>query len=150
MSEVLPILRTNYVYEYYLAESQFDKAREVGQLYVSKTMDYIHFFDSLSNEVYGRSMNHIYLCHDNTINADYLHEIISELEKSDFSFISIDEALTDSVYEQENNYYKKWGVSWLYRWMSSQKERVRWMHLEPDIGSIERSYESLSKRVNGQ
>jgi len=136
----------NYIYEYYLSQSKSEKAKDIGQLYVSKTIDYIHFFDSLSNEKYGRSINQIYLCHDNTLNADYLNEIILELKKNEFTFISIDEALTDSVYQQENNYYKKWGISWLYRWMPTQSERFKWMYLEPDISSIELLYQNLSKK----
>lgn len=136
----------NYIYEYYLTQSRFKKAKEIGQLYVSKTIDYIHFFDSLSCEKYGRSINQIYLCHDNTLNADYLSEIISELKKKKYTFITIDDALTDTVYQQENNYYKKWGISWLYRWMPAQTERVKWMRLEPDISSIENLYKDLSTK----
>ncbi len=34
----------NYIYEYYLSQSNFKKAKEIGELYVSKTIDYIHFF----------------------------------------------------------------------------------------------------------
>ncbi len=136
----------NYIYEYYLSQSKFKKAKEIGQLYVSKTIDYIHFFDSLSAQKYGRSINQIYLCHDNTLNADYLNDIILELKKRRFTFISIDDALTDTVYQQENNYYKKWGVSWLYRWMPTQSERLKWMHIEPDISSIEHLYQDLSKK----
>lgn len=136
----------NYIYEHYLSQKNFEKAEEIGQLYVSKTVDYIHFFDSLSNEKFERSLNQIYLCHDNTLNANYIDEIISKLKKKQYTFISIDEALTDPVYQQKNNYYKKWGISWLYRWMPTQTERVKWMKQEPDISNIEVLYEGLSKQ----
>ncbi len=138
----------NYIYEYYLSSSDLEKAKEIGQLYVDKTIDYIHFFDSLSYAKYGRKVNQIYLCHDNYLNADYLTTIIDQLKKESFNFISIDEAIQDPAYDQEYKYYKKWGVSWFYRWMSSQKERVKWMKIEPDISKIELLYNTLIEQNN--
>lgn len=134
----------NYVYEYYLSQGELEKANEIGQLYVSATIDYIHFFDSLYIEEYGRRLHQIYLCHDNSLNAIYLSSIIEILDKESFRFVSIDEAINDPAYQQEFRYYKKWGISWVYRWMNSQAERVKWMKQEPDISSIELLYSELS------
>ena len=134
----------NYVYEYYLSQDEPIKANEIGQLYLSATLDYIHFFDSLYIEEYGRRLNQIYLCHDNSLNAVYLSSIIEILSKENFRFISIDEAISDSAYQQEFYYPKKWGISWIYRWMTSPAERVNWMKQEPDISHVELLYKELS------
>jgi peptidoglycan/xylan/chitin deacetylase (PgdA/CDA1 family) len=133
----------NAVYEYYLTRADFKNARKIGELYVSKTVEYIHFFDSLSNAVYGRNTSQIYLCHDNRLNSDYLKEILGTLASEGYQFISMDEAIQDPVYNQENRYYKKWGISWFYRWMSTQEERRSWMELEPSLEEIEVLYKAV-------
>lgn len=133
----------NAVYEHYLSKSDFAQATRIGELYVSKTLDYFHFFDSLSIALYGRKIKQIYLCHDNTLNARYLKEIVRLLTEKGAEFVSMDEAMKDPVYQQKNTYFKKWGVSWLYRWMPLQSERMQWMKLEPDQSEIEGLYEAL-------
>ncbi len=121
----------NYIYEYYLNIKDFEKAKEIANEYVSKSLDYFEFFDSLAIKLYGRRVNQIYLCHDNTINADYLPVLINELKKRNYTFISFDEALQDSVYSREDNYFRNWGVSWFYRWMKNQKEIKMYSDQEP-------------------
>lgn len=135
----------NAIYEHYISNSEFEKANEIGNLYVAKTLDYIRFFDSLSIVKYGRSINQIYLCHDNSINAKYLQSIIYTLQSKDYEFVSLDNALNDSVYQQKNRYYKKWGISWLYRWILEPDIRKEWMKHEPDNSEIETLYSQLIK-----
>lgn len=135
----------NAVYEYYISNSKFKEAEKIGDLYVSKTIAYVHFFDSLSQSIYGRNVNQIYLCHDNSINAKYLKEIIVALESEDYEFISIQDAIKDSAYNQSNVYYKKWGISWFYRWMSDSNIRKEWIKKEPDMSDIETIYNTFIK-----
>jgi len=135
----------NAVYEYYLSNLEFEQAAKIGALYVSKTIAYIHYFDSLSQSIYGRNVNQIYLCHDNSINAKYLKEIIVVLESEGYEFVSIQDAIKDSVYNQSNVYNKKWGISWFYRWMTDSNTRKEWMVKEPDISDIETIYNTITK-----
>ena len=121
----------NYIYEYYLNRKDFEKAKEIAKEYISKSLAYFEFFDSLALKKYGRRINQIYLCHDNTINADYLPELINELKKRNYRFVSFEEALQDEAYNQEDNYFKSWGISWLYRWMKSEKEIKMYSGQEP-------------------
>lgn len=133
----------NYIYTHYLNEGKVEKAKEIGAIYVSKTMAYFNFFDSLAVTLYERPIRQIYLCHDNPLNADFLPLIIEKLKEENYVFISLDKALEQSVYQQDDNYYKKWGVSWFYRWMPTQKERFKWMKQEPSLETIEQLYNSL-------
>jgi peptidoglycan/xylan/chitin deacetylase (PgdA/CDA1 family) len=114
----------NAVYEHYISNSEYEQAAKIGALYVSKTIEYVHFFDSLSQSIYGRNVNQIYLCHDNSINSKYLKEIIVALESEDYEFVSIKDAIIDPAYNQSNVYYKKWGISWFYRWMTDSNIRM--------------------------
>ena len=135
----------NAVYEYHISNSNLTEAAKIGELYVSKTIDYIHFFDSVSLSIYGRNMNQIYLCHDNSINAKYLKEIIKKLELENYEFVSMEDAMKDPAYEQANNYYKKWGISWIYRWIKDSTKRMDLMKKEPDISEVEKLYNTIVK-----
>ena len=136
----------NYVYEYYLDIKEFEKAKAIGKHYVDKTIELVKFYDVLSDTIYNRSINHIYLCHDNSINADYLAEIVDRLQNENYRIISFEESLTDPIYQQEDIYYEKWGISWVYRWMKSSKERYAWMRQEPHLSDIEKIYNDILQK----
>ena len=55
----------------------------------------------------------------------------------------MEEAMHDEVYHQANNYYQKWGISWFYRWMPAQKQRLLWMRAEPDMQAVINLYNGL-------
>lgn len=135
----------NAVYEYFLSNGSQPEAEKLGELYVRKTLAYVHFFDSLSNAEFGRSMNQILLCHDNSINAKYLKYIIEELKLENAEFVSIENAMSDEVYKLTNNYHKKWGISWFYRWMSDSNLRKERMKQEPDLSDVEHIYDTIVK-----
>jgi peptidoglycan-N-acetylglucosamine deacetylase len=133
----------NYIYEYYLGKKDTVNANAIANKYIAKTMEYFDFFDSLALKIYGRTISQVYLCHDSRLNADYLPALISELKRKKYKIISFDEALQDSVYNQKDNYHKKWGISWMYRWMKSQEEVSFFQKQEPE----EDSYDLYKKLV---
>lgn len=133
------------VYEYYLAKNDIVSAKSIGEKYVKKTIEFFEFFETLATQQYKRPVRHIYLCHDNVLNADYLPKIVKGLKAKGYTFVSLDEALQDNIYQQKDIYYKKWGVSWLYRWMKSQKEATAIMKKEPSNQQIESLYDKILK-----
>jgi len=135
----------NYLYEYYLQENKKNEAERIAISYVNTTLAYFQYFDSLSMKQYGRHIHQVYLCHDNSLNADYLKLIVSKLKEKNYSFISLDELMKDQVYQQKNNYHKKWGISWFYRWMTNKSEIKKLMQNEPDIMNIYQEYQRIQK-----
>jgi len=133
----------NSVYEYYLNNKDTLNANKIGQEYVEKTIEFIDFFEQVSLKYFKRNINQIYLCHDNTINVDYLPEIVRYLKNKNYTFIGLEEALNDDVYNNKNYYSKKWGVSWLYRWIESEGERKKIMQTEPSTETIEKLYDTI-------
>ena len=133
----------NYLYEHYLDEKQFAEANRIGNEYLKQTLVNFQYFDSLAIELYGRTVHHIYLCHDNTINVDYLPRLLHQLETQNYSFISLDKALEDPIYQQKDFYHKKWGVSWFYRWMKDPNMRMKLMRQEPEFKIINQEYKRV-------
>ncbi len=134
----------NYIYNYYLRSNNVEKAEQTANEYINKTLEYFAFFDSISISQYGRRINHIFLCHDNSINADYLPVLIRKLKEQGYSFVDLDEAMEDPAYSQGDIYYKKWGISWIYRWMENTNERKQLMRSEPDIQETYNLYLKLT------
>ena len=135
----------DHVYQHYLDQGEIEKAKAIGEQYVEKTFAIVNFFEEMTRSLYGRPVKHIYLCHDNAINADYLGKIITRLKQDGYEIVSFKESLTDPIYDQEDRYYKKWGISWLYRWIDTQEERVKWMKQEPSLIEIQNMYEEITK-----
>tara|TARA_R110002049_G_scaffold116643_2_gene269371 strand:+ start:4971 stop:5861 length:891 start_codon:yes stop_codon:yes gene_type:complete len=134
------------VYQYYLNNGDTEKAKAIGEQYVSKTIEFLNFYERMAASIYKRPIQHIYLCHDNAINTDYLEEIITKLKQADYKIISFEESLKDSIYKQKDTYYKKWGISWLYRYMETQEERLKWMKQEPSLSEIENIFNEISNK----
>ncbi len=135
----------NHLYEYYLKNDNRVEAERIAESYINLSLAYFHYFDSLSVDQYGRHIKQIYLCHDNAINADYLSVLLEKLTEKGYSIISLEEAMQDEVYQQANQYTKKWGVSWFYRWMTDSKNIRQLMIKEPDITDIYEEYQEYSK-----
>jgi peptidoglycan/xylan/chitin deacetylase (PgdA/CDA1 family) len=136
----------NSVYEYFLKGKDSINAKKIGQDYVEKTIEFIDFFEKVSLKYFNRNINQIYLCHDNMINTDYLPEIVEKLKIKNYNFIGLEEALHDEVYKNKNYYSKKWGISWIYRWIENGEERKRIMQTEPTTLEIEKLFNTIQEK----
>ena len=132
----------NAVYQRLLKEGKTVEAKKIGELYVEKTMEWVAYFEDLVKERHNRSIPHIYLCHDNKLNADYLPEIVSRLKSKGYVFVSLEEALSDPIYSTEDHFYQKWGISWIYRWIENPDDRKKAMKSEPKMDRIIQMYEA--------
>ena len=101
----------NSLYERYVELGDHKNAHRIGLEYVSFTMKQVDFFENLTLEVYKRPIKHIYLCHDSKLNAKYLPLLLIELKQKEYSFTSIEDALSDPIYQSENFYFKKYRES---------------------------------------
>ncbi len=135
----------NRLYEHYLEKGDNKSAKKIANTYIETTLQYFNYFKKLSLLHYEREINQIYLCHDNRLNSDYLDLLISKLALSGYSYISLDQALSDEVYQKKNKYYKKWGISWIYRWMANKAARSKLMRSEPDMSETLKLYNSIQK-----
>ncbi|WP_162147230.1 polysaccharide deacetylase family protein [Flavobacterium enshiense] len=130
----------NSVYEYYLKQDDKTNADKIGNAYVQKTLELFNYFEKIGFDKYHRNISQIYLCHDNQLNTDYLPVLINELKNKKYKFISLEKALKDKIYSQTDNYNKKWGISWMYRWLHSKEELKSLQTQEPSTEEIENIY----------
>ena len=100
-------------------------AREHGDTLLVRRVvgDYLHHVDSafafserLSRAMFDREIPLVLLLHANEINADYLGTVLERLRARGYRLVSLEQALTDTVYRSADSYIGPSGVSWLIRW----------------------------------
>jgi peptidoglycan-N-acetylglucosamine deacetylase len=138
----------NSIYEIYLKSGDFEKAQKIGLEYVAFTMQQVSFFEELTLQVFNRPIKHIYLCHDNKLNAKFLPLLVDQLNQRNYSFISMQDALSDPIYQSTDWYNKKYGVSWLYRWIQDSSLRMTYLRKEPSLDAMETLLRSLKEKQN--
>lgn len=126
----------NSAYEAALKKGEIKKADDIGRQYIAYTIALFEYFEKICSEMYGRNIKHIYLCHDNRLNADYLIELLTALSKIGYKYISLDDALKDKIYQSKDYYTGPFGFSWVYRWQKDELKRKGLMRAEPVHDSL--------------
>ncbi len=129
-----------YVHRWQLGDSV--GARAVAQSYLHYTVAILLFIDSVATANGSSNLRHIYLCHDNALNRDYLPELVRHIQDLGFRFVSFDSAVQDPGYHRPLAYHGRGGMSWIYRWMHSPQRRLA-MIAEPGDIDILHEYQSL-------
>jgi peptidoglycan/xylan/chitin deacetylase (PgdA/CDA1 family) len=91
------------------------KADSIGRAYLDHMQEKTRYFDSVAHTIFHRDIKHILLIHMTELNADYLDKLLSWYEHQGWTFIPPAEALTDDIYQKQDTYIGKNGISWLLR-----------------------------------
>ena len=135
----------NSLYEHYLKHGNKKDAKRIANAYINHTLSLFDYFEKVADTLFNRPVKHIYICHDNQLNADFLPLLMDKLLLKEYSFISLEEALTDRVYQNKVFYKGKWGFTWMYRWVADLEKRKAWMKNEPSMLEIYKEYETVAK-----
>lgn len=133
----------NALYCNFIKKGNKSEANKLIEEYIDFTLNLFQYFEGVTNELYGRNIRHIYLCHTNLLNVACFEKLILRLKENGYSFISLDEALEDKIYQSKDYYSDKYGISWIYRWIGNIEERKKLMRKEPYSKEIEQQYNSL-------
>lgn len=126
--EVAPVTVDSYdwyfnkVYVDALKAGNEKLAKEVGEAYVKHTLSSFDYYENLGKEITGKSIKHIFLCHANRLNADFMDKILVALKADGYSFISVEDALKDDVYERPVSIPANRG-SWIHRWRMTEGKK---------------------------
>lgn len=117
---------------YRKAEQLGDEAlkKRVGEAYVAFMTTVLDHFEPYGAEIVGgREPAQILLLHASTLNRDWYPAIDALYRARGYSFVSLDQALTDPIYAHPDTYVRRNGISWLHRWTQTDGRPIRW---EPD------------------
>jgi peptidoglycan/xylan/chitin deacetylase (PgdA/CDA1 family) len=102
-------------YDRALREDDAERAAEIGRAYVDHLVEASRHFRSVARERFGRETAQVLLLHANAIASDYAGTAIDALRGEGFRVGTLDDALSDPVFELEDGYVGPRGLSWLYR-----------------------------------
>jgi peptidoglycan/xylan/chitin deacetylase (PgdA/CDA1 family) len=118
------IEHTDYVYSciYDFLAAGLEPGIEQDELlhdYLEHLRGAVDAFETMSDEIFGRPIPHIWLIHANRINARSLDASLALLREQGYTFITLEEALEDPAYRTQAGPSKRHGPSWLLRWARS-------------------------------
>jgi peptidoglycan/xylan/chitin deacetylase (PgdA/CDA1 family) len=110
------------------SKNDTEMMKTISSAYLKYMEEIVMHFEKLSFDFLGYEVKQILLLHANSLNADYLDEMIQMFRHRKYKFITIDDALKDPAYQLEDAPAIK-GLSWLHRWMLAKGLETR---NEPD------------------
>lgn len=99
------------------------RAAEIGDYYVAHMLGAVRHYQGVARRKVGRDVAHVLLLHANVLASDRLGDVLDGLSEQGFSFVSLEAALSDPVYDREDAYVGPGGISWLYRIAPLDDER---------------------------
>lgn len=118
---------------YHNAAEQGDKQlmRRVASAYLPYMEQVFAYYEQQSIALLGYELKQILLLHANALNADYFDEIARMMKRRGYTFITLDEALTDKAYRLPDTFTGPGGITWLHRWALTQGKRGKFFEGEP-------------------
>ncbi|MEL6926668.1 MAG: polysaccharide deacetylase family protein, partial [Bacteroidota bacterium] len=103
-------------YDKAIIERDSSMMRRIGESFVNYIENKFIYFEGQSRKLFDRNIAHTLLLHANSINADYLDDLLERLQQRGYKFVHLAKALEDPAYQSESTYISNGGISWLDRW----------------------------------
>ena len=119
---VAPVTMDNHDYIY--AEA-FHRARLAGDTALARRvqaayLDYMEsvvlYYEKQARAIVGRAFPQVLLTHASALNALTFPQLFARLQRLGYSFVPLDKALEDPVYDLPDRYVGTGGITWLHRW----------------------------------
>ncbi len=99
-------------------------AERMREAYLDYNLAVTKFAERISVEIFGREAAQTLVIHANDITADCLDTMLTDWEERGYRFITLDEAMTDPAYSNEDTLVTTHGPTWWFRWMKSMGKKV--------------------------
>jgi peptidoglycan/xylan/chitin deacetylase (PgdA/CDA1 family) len=134
------------LYSRALARGDRQDARALQAAYLQHFEQSCSFFEGLARQMFGRDIPQILLTHVNRLNADSLPDLLAQLRRRGYQFVTLDQALADDAYRTPDEFVGDRGPSWLHRWTVARKLPMR-LREQPEIpADLQRRAEAMQKK----
>jgi peptidoglycan/xylan/chitin deacetylase (PgdA/CDA1 family) len=113
------------VYEDARRRGDADLQRKLVDSYLQHTNEVFDYFEKLSKSLIGYEPAQILLLHGNWLEADHIGELLELLRKRGYSFVTLQDALSDSAYGMPDEFVGEEGGSWLEHWAITRGQPPR-------------------------
>ena len=84
--------------------------------YLSYTSQVFDYYEKFSRDLLGYEPKQVILLHGNWLEADHIGELLDLLQKRDYRFVTLQEALSDTAYSMADEFVGEEGASWIDQW----------------------------------
>lgn len=113
------------VYEDARARGDAVLQQQLAAAYLAHTSAVFEYYEKLSRDMVGYEPKQILLLHGNWLEADHIGELLELLRKRGYRFITLQDALSDSVYSMPDDFVGEEGGSWLEHWAITRGQPPR-------------------------
>jgi peptidoglycan/xylan/chitin deacetylase (PgdA/CDA1 family) len=106
-----------------LRAGNVDQANRIKQAYIDQVDPGFEHAEKASMEVFGREIAQILLIHCNEFNAVAVRDTIARMRQRGYSFITLEEAMSDPAYARRDTFTGP-GGSWLSRSAAATGKRI--------------------------
>ena len=118
-------------YDSVLKTKDESQRTSVGNQYIAYMESKVKYYERQAQKLFGRNIRQILLIHANSLNSDFMGDLLHMFVNQGYSFVSLSKALEDKAYQTADHYYKKGGISWLDRWAITQGKSKDFFQGEP-------------------
>jgi peptidoglycan/xylan/chitin deacetylase (PgdA/CDA1 family) len=112
---------------------EMDRLKEIYLQHIAESLDYA---ENQAEKVLGGPITHILRLHMGIATASFIDDLISLLKERGYSFVSLDEALADPAYKEEEEYVGPLGLSFIDRIAATRGLPYDADHARLSIGRI--------------
>ena len=105
--------------------------KQIGRDYLAYMEKKILFYEQQAQALFGRNISQILLVHASWLNSEYMDSLASMYTSHGYTFVSMEKALEDTVYQTEVTVFGKYGISWLDRWALSRGKQKDFFKNDP-------------------
>lgn len=90
--------------------------QRIAQEFISSMEREFESYERQSVDLFGHEIKHVLLLHANALNADHFDALARMMKRRGYSFITLEQALTDKAYQSPDTYTGDGGITWLHCW----------------------------------
>ena len=118
-------------YDSVLKTNDDNLRKNIGSEYIRYMELKLRYYEGQSEKLFGRNIRQILLIHANSLNSDFMGELLTMFIQNGYTFVDLETALQDEAYKTEDRFYKNGGISWLDRWAITQGKNKEFFAGEP-------------------
>jgi peptidoglycan-N-acetylglucosamine deacetylase len=111
----------NSAYARCVAKNDTQAIARLKSSYLSIESSYLDLGKDLAKLVYGHDINHVLLLHLGAFSSTILPDALDLMQKKGFTFVTLEEAESDPVYQGDPDVGSKYGGTLLELWVETKK-----------------------------
>ena len=121
----------SYAYDTARNDNDTNTMSEIRAAFVKYMSEMFDHYEAYSQEMFGRDIAQTMVLTPSRLVTDSSDELFGMIEKRGYSFVSMDEALSDEAYKTDEKFVNtrerigKSGISWFERWTMAQGKKLR-------------------------